>query len=530
VRHLRGVRFRLMLMVTVVVVAALLAVVWSSRRVTRSEFREFVARLETEVGGADVGSTEAALTSGLQSLGDGLQQSLHRDGDWSAADDLFAAAAPGMLRNRAALVVVGGDTVAAASDEGLVDAEVAVRDDGELEISGWHVLGSPEAFEDQAVRFRGPHRILRTSDGDPVGVLYIVPLPDPGTYHFADAVHEQDFFDSLDRWMILVVVGVGALALIAAVLVSGRILGPVAKLTDAARRMGGGELGLRVDVPSDDELGELADAFNAMAASIERNEKLRRDMVSDVAHELRTPLTNLRAQLEAVQDGLVAPSAKLIASLHEDAMLLGRLIDDLQELALADAGQLRLEPEEVDVVVELERVAASFATPETRGGPEIDIEVAAGRAHGLPPVRADRQRLRQILSNLIDNGIRHGGGHIVIRARAQADAPAATLSTPPPARFGFVCITLADRGSGIAAADPADVFERFYRTDPSRQRATGGAGLGLAIVRQLVEAQGGGVWVDSAPGAGATFGFCLPVAESTPPADAVATPRTDGAE
>jgi len=524
VRYLRSVRSRLMLMVSVVVVAALLAVVWSSRRVTRSEFREFIARMETEVGGADVGSTEEALMSGLETLGDGLQQRLHRDGDWRGADDLFAAAAAGTLNNRAALVVVGGDTVAAASDEGLVNAEVAVRDDGQLEISGWHVLGSPEAFDNQAVRFRGPHRILRTTDGDAVGVLYIVPLPDPGTYHFADAVHEQDFFDSLDRWMILVVVGVGALALVAAVLVSGRILGPVAKLTDAARRMGGGELGLRVDVSSDDELGELADAFNAMAASIERNEKLRRDMVSDVAHELRTPLTNLRAQLEAVQDGLVEPSADLVASLHEDALLLGRLVDDLQELALADAGQLRLEPEEIDVTAELERAAASFTTPEARGTSEIDIEVAVGRPHDLPPVRADRQRLRQILSNLIDNGIRHGGGHIVIGARAQVDPPAATLSSPPPARLGFVCITVADRGPGIAAAQPTDVFERFYRTDPSRQRATGGAGLGLAIVRQLVEAQGGGVWVESAPGAGATFGFCLPVAESMPSGGAEATP------
>jgi signal transduction histidine kinase len=501
-----------MLMVTVVVVTALLVVLWSSRRVTRSEFREFVARLETETEASAVDGTEEALTFGLEALGDGLQQGLHRDGDWRAAADLFATAAPGMLRDRAALVVAGDDTVVAASDEGLLGADVSVRNDGQLEISGWHVIGSPETLDDQAVRFRGPHRILRSADGDQAGVLYILPLPDPGTYHFADAVHEQDFFDSLDRWMILVVVAVGALALVAAALLSGRILGPVAKLTDAARRMGGGELGLRVDVSSDDELGELAEAFNAMAASIERNEKLRRDMVSDVAHELRTPLTNLRGQLEAVQDGLIEPSAELVASLHEDAMLLGRLVDDLQELALADAGQLRLEPEQIDVAAELERAAASFMTPEASRAPKVDIEVAAGRPHDLPPLRADRQRLRQILSNLIDNGIRHGGGRLVIGAQAQAEPPATVLSQPPPARFGFVCVTVADRGPGIAAADPADVFERFYRTDPSRQRATGGAGLGLAIVRQLVEAQGGGVWVESTPGAGATFGFCLPVA------------------
>jgi signal transduction histidine kinase len=512
------VRARLLIMVTAVVLAAVVAVGWSSRRVTRAEFRQFVAKLETEVVGDESAGEADAVWRALSSLGNALQRDFHERGDFRGATALLSADSR-TLDGRAAILVVDGVDVVAASDPGLRDADVAVHDDGTVEVNGWQRSEGDEVFDAQSLAFRGgPRHIIRTADGAEAAVLYLFPSPETAREgRIAHVIHEEDFLGSLDRWMVGVVMVVGVLALVAAVVVSGRIVGPIEKLTEASRRMGRGELGLRVDVASGDELGELAHAFNSMAASLERNERLRRDMVSDVAHELRTPLTNLRAQLEAVQDGLAEPTVDLVASLHEEAMLLNRLVDDLQELALAEAGQLRLRVEEIDVVAELERAAALFRRSEgseAASGPpaakSIEVEVADGSR--LPAAAADRQRLRQILSNLIDNAVRHGGGRIVIGARAAASPPPSALSSPDPGRRGFVCITVADHGSGIAPEQLEKVFERFYRTDPARQRTTGGAGLGLAIVRQLVEAQGGCVWAESGPGGGCRFGFCLPAA------------------
>jgi two-component system OmpR family sensor kinase len=136
----------------------------------------------------------------------------------------------------------------------------------------------------------------------------------------------------------------------------------------------------------------------------------------------------------------------------------------------------------------------------------VDIE------DGLPPARGDLQRFRQILRNLLDNAVEHGYGQVVVAARGmERPPPSVSAPPPPPAEAGYVAVTVADSGPGIAPEHAANLFERFYRTDPSRRRATGGAGLGLAIVRQLVQAQGGCVWVESAPGKGSVFGFCLPV-------------------
>lgn len=295
--------------------------------------------------------------------------------------------------------------------------------------------------------------------------------------------------------MALLVAGLAAFGL--TMLVSRRILGPVEALTAAARRMEQGDLSQRVEVRARDEIAQLAGAFNAMAAGLERLEHLRRHMVTDVAHELRTPLTNIRGYLEALRDGVAEPEPAMIESLHEEALLLNRLIDDLQDLALAEAGQLRLRRRPTNLgAVAAQVLAAARPRLEAKGvACQIDLP------DDLPVVDADPERLGQVLRNLLDNALTHTpeGGQITLSAER--------VSAPEPA----LLVGVSDTGCGIPSADLPNIFERFYRADPSRARATGGAGLGLTIVRRLVEAHGGRAWAESSPGAGATLRFTLPL-------------------
>jgi two-component system sensor histidine kinase BaeS len=261
--------------------------------------------------------------------------------------------------------------------------------------------------------------------------------------------------------------------------------------------MEAGDLSRRVPVRGEDEIAGLARAFNAMADRRATAERLRRDLVNDVAHELRSPLTNMRAQIEALQDGLAAPTPETLASLEEEARLLERLVDDLQELALAEAGQIELERGPVDVLTEVQRAVQGLRPRLDEKDLRVEIDIPAG----LPPVFADARRMGQVLRNLLGNAATHTLPGGLVRVSAWGEA-------------GEVRTTVADTGPGIPPEHLPFLFERFYRADASRARATGGAGLGLAIVKQLAEAHGGRVWVESEPGRGAVFGFSLPMAGS----------------
>jgi two-component system sensor histidine kinase BaeS len=241
------------------------------------------------------------------------------------------------------------------------------------------------------------------------------------------------------------------------------------------------------------EIADLGRAFNGMAAELERQQRLRRDLVNDVAHELRAPLTAMLCRLDAAADGLEADPAAALAGFHGDVFHLASLVEDLQELALAEAGRLRLD---CRPTVLAEAVAAALRTAgldeDTR--PRVQIDPAL-------EVVADPLRLRQALVNLLTNAARHtpAEGEIHILAGAAGSE---------------VRIEVADSGCGLTEEQLARVFERFYRADAARQRETGGSGLGLAIVKALVEAQDGRVWARGAPGEGATFGLALPAAGS----------------
>ena len=283
-------------------------------------------------------------------------------------------------------------------------------------------------------------------------------------------------------------------------LMSRRILSPVESLAQAARGLSRGDFSQRVKVNSKDEFGELAIAFNTMAEDLERTEQLRRNMVADVAHELRTPLSNIQGHLEAIRDGLLPAEPATFDSIYEEVLLLARLVEDLQELTLADAGQLTLIRQSADVADIARRAAAAAQPPAEARGLTIETDLPSQPA----TANVDPERIGQVLRNLLSNAITHTseGGRITVTLKDEDHE---------------LHVTVADTGVGIPPDDLPYVFERFYRVDRSRVRATGGAGLGLTIAKRLVEAHGGRIGVESELGKGSRFTLTLPKETSPGP-------------
>jgi two-component system, OmpR family, sensor histidine kinase BaeS len=285
------------------------------------------------------------------------------------------------------------------------------------------------------------------------------------------------------------------LALASALLVSRRISRPVMRLIESARAMGGGDRHARVgDVPgAPAELRELAITFDQMADALTAQEKLRRDLVADVAHELRTPVAVLQANTEALLDGVVAHTPEQTASLHEEAVRLGRMVGDLQTLAAAEAAALQLSLAQCDLsrvaAGEAEQWEASFAASGIRF--ERRLEPA--------PVLADAGRVHQVIANLLSNALKFtpSGGQVQM-----------TLSVAG----GKARLEVSDSGPGIAPDDQAHVFDRLWRGTGSA--GTAGSGIGLAVASELARAHRGRIEVASEPGQGARFSLILPLAEA----------------
>ena len=299
------------------------------------------------------------------------------------------------------------------------------------------------------------------------------------------------FDDSVTRVLLAaVVVAVGAAAVIA-VVIGGRLSRPLRDLDRAARRISAGDYEARVPRGGPSELAGLADSFNRMAESLAEQEQLRCDFVANATHELRTPLTNLKGYLVGLRDGVIKPDRATFESLMEEAERLVRLSRSLDTLAEGDAGTSTPELVAVDLAGAV-RSSAELARPtfEQRG---LSLAV------DVPPrltARASPDHLAQVLGNLLQNALRYtpSGGLVMVRAMQRGDV---------------AVVTVANTGDGIPAADLPRVFERFYRVEKSRDREQGGAGIGLAIVRQLVEGAGGQVGVESAEGV-TRFWFSLP--------------------
>jgi len=403
---------------------------------------------------------------------------------------------------------ITGERVILADEEGQIVADSAGELVGHPVGGGWD---TPAA------------QILH--HGTEVGVLYtdfsgrdVDPgkvFPDPARVPPPPGVEPESmvFLTSVNRTLLLIAVVAGLSAVLLILGLSRRILTPVEALTAAVRRMEAGDLSQRVEVTSRDEIGELARAFNAMADGLARLEELRRNMVTDVAHELRTPLSNIRGYLEALQDGVVEPERHIIDSLHEEAMLLNHLVDDLQELSLAEAGQLRLERQPVALADIVDRAVEAVRLRAEAKGVTLQVDLPEDLL-----VEVDPQRVGQVLRNLLENALAHTppDGKIALSAHETCPEPSDALSLSRGRRADqWVEVSVRDTGSGIAAEDLPYVFERFYRVDKSRSRATGGTGLGLAIARSLVEAHGGRIWVESTEGEGSTFTFALPISVSS---------------
>jgi signal transduction histidine kinase len=326
---------------------------------------------------------------------------------------------------------------------------------------------------------------------------------------------DRDFLRSVSIAVILSAVTVGVMALILGSVFFFQITAPIRDLTTAAEAIAEGNLECRVRARTGDEIGQLAAHFNLMAETLARSAMLRRQIAVDIAHEFRTPLSLIQGNLEAILDGFYDLSMDNITSVHEETLVLKRLVDDLHSLALAEAEQLRLDKQDVDVSELIIHTVGRFRSKSAERGVCLITELPSD----LPKIRGDSQRLSQVLVNLLSNAFRFTtkGGKVVVAARPTSgnDVPEfdkeQDIAGKTEKEARFVHISVSDSGKGIPPEDLPYVFERFYRADRSRARSSGGTGLGLAITRHIVEAHGGRIRADSCIGVGSTFSFILPV-------------------
>lgn len=310
---------------------------------------------------------------------------------------------------------------------------------------------------------------------------------------------EQRFLDEVSTALALAAVGAIALALVLALGLSWALLRPLRALQQSSEAIARGDLGAQMTVTGPTEYRTVASAFNRMSAALAESTALRQRMTSDIAHELRAPVSVMRAQLEAMLDGVFPLNADQLAIVYDETLHLGRLIEDLRTLTRAEAGRLPLNFTAVDPAALAQRVATEFLPLAQDQQIALDTAIEPD----LPAIRADDDRLRQVFSNLLANALAHtpAGGRITVSAGRGAGV----------VRFG-----VADTGPGLAPEQAAHVFERFYRTDDARQRDQGGSGLGLAIAHELVRLHGGRIAVESAPGVGSTFTFEIPIEAASP--------------
>jgi signal transduction histidine kinase len=463
-----SIRLRLLLAVTLVLIGAFSIVAGVTLRISVTQ--ESIQTLHPPA------SLPTAVVSRVDAFGrahDGFRGadtllsrlSEEQGNDLIVVDRSHHVAASSVARLRAAIVE--------QADRGHLRLRVLAPDTG---VSGrFEVVGIPSA--------------ILTSLGKPTGTLYALPRAAADAPVLGLVEQRRDFDRRFLLWLALV-----ALAAVALMLwISDRIVGPIRTLTAAVGDMASGSLQGRVDVRSNDEVGELARAFNELAERLERSETQRKALVADIAHELRTPLTNIRGSIESLQDGLVAASPEELRALHDDTLLLARLVDDLHELSVGDLGALRLETDAVDLDAEVRRAIDAFGEAITARQMRVRISIA----QPLPHARGDAGRIRQVMHNLFSNALRYtdDGGTIDVAARRDGEE---------------IRVSVSDDGVGFPAHEADAIFQRFHRVDASRSRATGGTGLGLAIAKQLIEAHGGNIGAFANDPRGATFWFTLP--------------------
>jgi len=284
------------------------------------------------------------------------------------------------------------------------------------------------------------------------------------------------------------------LAVVIGILLTRKVVDPISEVIAAAEKVSHGDLSTRIKMKKgNDDLSALVDHFNDMTTALERNDNERRQLLADVAHELRTPLSVLRGRLEGIVDGVYPINEANIAPALEETYLLERLVEDLRLLTLAETRQLRFEPREVNLANLLDRSVIVFKPQAAEKHISLKLEIVTP----LPEVWIDPQRLEQVIGNVIDNALRFTNENGTVKVTAS------------PADEGAL-ITISDDGAGVPEDEVDRIFDRFWRSEKSRTRKNGGAGLGLAIAKQLVEAQGGKIGAENQPGGGLKIWLLLP--------------------
>lgn len=472
--------FAFVILVGIVVVALI------ANQTTTNEFQQFMFRGEMVQE---------------QDLAAALARYYGERGSWEGAQELVARGGGGMMNGSGG--IPRGGMMRGAGMNGM-SSRVLVAD-----ASGRVVADSngqlPGGLLDATTLAGGTPIVI---DGKTVGTL-IVAGDHMGAFFDPAA---QDFLARVNRSLVLAGVIAGVLALALGFVLFRQITAPLNTLAQASEKIAAGDLSARATVSGSDEIARVARSFNAMASNLAASETARRNLLADIAHELRNPIGILSSHLEAMLDGVFPTDTEQLASLHEETLLLARLVDDVRELALADAGQLTLNRAPTDLRALVERTISAFEPQAQAAGISL-----VSALDDVPVVNVDAQRIEQTLRNLISNALRFTPvqGRVVVSLK-NVVPPESVV--PPNRAQRQVRVEVSDTGAGIAPEALPHLFERFFRAEntrlgaaKARTRAQGGTGLGLAIAKQWVEAHGGEIGVGSELGRGARFWFTVPL-------------------
>lgn len=444
---MRSITIKLVLSFLIIGLISIAIIVLLARQNTQTEFNRFVA--------GDRGEDLVAELATYYQI----------NGSWQGVDMAFA---PGAVPTEAGTKTYPSFTIADENGRALLDG------------GGFH---TGELISEHDLNFS----IAINVDGKTVGRLVMERMPFPGN------PREEEFIQRINLLLLYSGLGAGLVALLLGILLSRTISRPIRELTRATHAVSQGNLSQQLPVRSKDEIGELTSAFNKMSTELSRSVNARKQMTADIAHELRTPLSLILGHAEAVHDGVLPPSPENFEIIREEATRLEHLVEDLRTLSLADAGELSLIPQTVSPEQLIQEVATlyRFQTQTKNMTLELDIHPP------LANLEVDPGRMTQVLTNILDNAMRHtpAGGRVTLAARETS---------------GGIELSVRDTGPGLPAEDLTRIFDRFYRADESRRRADGGSGLGLAIAKSIVIAHGGQIRAESIPGEGLTVIITLP--------------------
>ena len=464
-RPVRSLTIKLILAFLAVSLVGTLLLALVTGRMTASEFGSFIVAQEQD------------------ELARQLADYYRAQGSWDGAAALLESSPMGAQNGMGPRAGMGPGAAAGGQGRGLGRNRITVVDaSGTVVVAG---MGYQEGDRVAADALQGGAPI--EVDGERVGTV----IEMRGTPVFTAA--GSAFLERINLLMILTAIGATIIALLLGILLARTLTRPLRELTAATHAVAQGELGRSVQVHSQDELGELATAFNQMSVDLARARERRQQMTADIAHDLRTPVSIIQGHAEALRDGVLPPTEETFALIHDEALRLNRMVEDLRTLSRAEAGELSIFKTPVAIGPWLQNLVEAQRPRATQRSIRLDEEL-----DGAGTASIDADRMAQVVNNLLDNALRHtpDGGAVIVGAQRQGQ---------------MLQLFVQDSGPGIAPADLPHIFERFYRGDKSRRRHEGGSGLGLAIARSIVGVHGGQIWAENVPGKGARFTVALPV-------------------